>query len=219
MPKLTDAQLVVLSAAAAREDGAAICPDRMNKTAAAKVVASLVSRKLMQEVEATSGMPVWREDEDHRPIALIITRQGLKVIGVDEEGAAAEQGEAGGDGRNHQAAPRCDHESVEAAAPTTAETLSNQDADDALSAKEPCGAKVSLPLGAPRAGSKQALVVEMLSREGGATIDALAEATGWLSHTTRAALTGLRKRGLAVARERREGQPSVYRIEAVSQDA
>ena len=35
----------------------------------------------------------------------------------------------------------------------------------------------------------------LLSRAEGATILALTEATGWLPHTTRAAITGVRKRG------------------------
>jgi hypothetical protein len=38
------------------------------------------------------------------------------------------------------------------------------------------------------------------------------EATGWLPHTTRAALTGLRKRGYVIARERIDGGDFVYRI-------
>jgi len=38
----------------------------------------------------------------------------------------------------------------------------------------------------------------MLSRKSGATLEALVDATGWLPHTTRAALTGLRKRGYTV---------------------
>jgi hypothetical protein len=57
----------------------------------------------------------------------------------------------------------------------------------------------------PRAGTKQALVVDMLSKEQGATIDSLAKATGWLPHTTRAALTGLRKKGFGVERFSIEG--------------
>ena len=36
--------------------------------------------------------------------------------------------------------------------------------------------------------------------------------TGWLPHTTRAALTGLRKRGYAVRREKLEGGSSVFRV-------
>ncbi len=65
---------------------------------------------------------------------------------------------------------------------------------------------------APRPGSKQALVVEMLRKDDGASLDALVNATGWLPHTTRAALTGLRKRGYSVERVRDESKGSLYRI-------
>ena len=85
MAKLTDAQLIVLSKAAEREDGAAALPDRINKAAAAKVAASLVVRKLMREVRARNGMPVWRIDEDGRCISLVITRAGRDAIGVTDE--------------------------------------------------------------------------------------------------------------------------------------
>jgi hypothetical protein len=64
----------------------------------------------------------------------------------------------------------------------------------------------------PRDGSKLALVIEHLQRADGATIIDLTQATGWLPHTTRAALTGLRKRGYAVIRERIGARDSVYRI-------
>jgi uncharacterized protein DUF3489 len=69
---------------------------------------------------------------------------------------------------------------------------------------------------APRDGSKLALVIELLERADGATIPNLTEATGWLPHTTRAALTGLRKRGYAVIRERIGAGDSVYRISDVT---
>ncbi len=64
----------------------------------------------------------------------------------------------------------------------------------------------------PRAGSKLALVIEHLQRADGATLVDLSQATGWLPHTARAALTGLRKRGYAVIRERIGAGGSVYRI-------
>ena len=51
----------------------------------------------------------------------------------------------------------------------------------------------------------------MLERPGGAPLAELAERTGWLPHTTRAALTGLRKKGHIIAKEGREGI-TVYRI-------
>ena len=54
----------------------------------------------------------------------------------------------------------------------------------------------------PPAGSKLAKVIAMLGAKAGTTIDALVKATDWLPHTTRAALTGLRKRGYAIAKER-----------------
>ena len=63
-----------------------------------------------------------------------------------------------------------------------------------------------------RKNSKQALVVRMLSAKSAATLDALIEATGWLPHTTRAALTGLRKRGFSIERSRTDGEASIYRI-------
>jgi hypothetical protein len=65
---------------------------------------------------------------------------------------------------------------------------------------------------APRDGSKLALVIELLRRADGATIPDLTEATGWLPHTARATLTGLRKRGYAVIRERISAGDSVYRL-------
>lgn len=53
-----------------------------------------------------------------------------------------------------------------------------------------------------RAGTKQALLVEMLERTEGASIQEIVDATGWLPHTTRAALTGLKKRGFEVTSEK-----------------
>jgi hypothetical protein len=189
MAKLTDTQLIVLSTAAAREDGLAAAPARMNKAAAAKVGSSLVARKLMREVRAKPGMPVWREDEDGRGVSLMVTRAGRDAIGVGDESAARSE------------AAQAQAKQKKSPAKATADS------------KEPIrtGMASSVAL-SPRDGSKQALVIGMLSAKRGATIDALVDATGWLPHTTRAALTGLRKRGFAIERSRAEGETSVYRI-------
>ena len=87
-------------------------------------------------------------------------------------------------------------------------------ADDRPGDQGKCEAaeKQPTPAAGPRAGSKQALVVAMLSSGEGASLDALVDATGWLPHTTRAALTGLRKRGFEIARERHATKGSLYRI-------
>ncbi len=75
MPKLTDSQSMVLSKAAAREDGVAVVPRGMNKAAAAKVGSSLVARKLVREIRSKPGMSIWRE-ENGRNVSLVITRAG-----------------------------------------------------------------------------------------------------------------------------------------------
>lgn len=51
----------------------------------------------------------------------------------------------------------------------------------------------------------------MLLRSGGTTIDELVKATQWLPHTTRAVLSGLRKRGYQLDRQRQDGVTR-YRI-------
>ena len=66
---------------------------------------------------------------------------------------------------------------------------------------------------APREGSKLAAVVGLLQRERGATLAELIAATHWLPHTTRAALTGLRRRGYEVAlRKAKDERASAYLI-------
>ena len=61
--------------------------------------------------------------------------------------------------------------------------------------------------------SKSAAVVNLLQRDGGATLPELIGATGWLPHTTRAALTGLRKKGHAIERTKRD-DATCYHIPA-----
>jgi hypothetical protein len=65
----------------------------------------------------------------------------------------------------------------------------------------------------PREGSRKAHVLSLLSRPQGATIDDLLSATGWLPHTTRAALTGLRKEGYEFAKSKNAEGETVYRTE------
>jgi Protein of unknown function (DUF3489) len=180
MAKLTDTQLIVLSNAAARDDGIAVVPNKMNKAAASKVAASLVARKLMREVRSKPGMPVWREDEDDRSISLMIMRAGRDAIGVDDEAAEKSPPASKKDSGSRRSA-----------------------------AKEPFGIVTTV---APRAGTKQAQVIQMLSAKTGATLEALVDATGWLPHTTRAALTALRKRGFSIERSRDGNDTSIYRI-------
>jgi uncharacterized protein DUF3489 len=190
MAKLTDTQLIILAAAAVRDDGVAVVAAKMNRAAASKVGASLVTRKLMREVRSKPGMPVWRQGEDGRPVSLIITRAGRDAIGVDEDEPAEAQ-----------------RPSNEPMRETEAPTVEKRSRDGSGEKESTDGGAAS-----PRAGTKQALVIAMLCAKGGVTLDAIVDATGWLPHTTRAALTGLRKRGFAIERTREEGSDSIYRI-------
>lgn len=58
---------------------------------------------------------------------------------------------------------------------------------------------------APHPGSKIGKVIALLKRKPGATIEELAKATGWQPHSTRAALTGLKKKGHTIEKSKRHG--------------
>ncbi|WP_019903530.1 DUF3489 domain-containing protein [Methylobacterium sp. 77] len=63
-----------------------------------------------------------------------------------------------------------------------------------------------------RSGTKQALIIAMLQRDEGATVADLMAATSWLAHSTRAALTGLRKRGMTLTKGCDAEGRTVYRL-------
>lgn len=67
-------------------------------------------------------------------------------------------------------------------------------------------------INAPRAGTKQAKLVGMLSRKSGVTLAKASETLGWQPHTTRATMTGLKKRGYVIERLVREAKDSLYLI-------
>ena len=66
---------------------------------------------------------------------------------------------------------------------------------------------------AGKATSKTVMVIGLLARPDGATLPELIAATGWLPHSARAALTGIRKKGHEIARSKRDGA-TCYRIAA-----
>ena len=61
------------------------------------------------------------------------------------------------------------------------------------------------PAQKPKAPSKQQQLAALVVRDEGATLDQMIEVTGWLSHTTRAALTGLRKKGYSISSDKVDG--------------
>jgi hypothetical protein len=183
--KLTDAQLVMMSAAAQRKDRCLSAPATIKGAALSKVSVKLAKLGLAREIEAKPGAPTCR-DGAGQGYALKLTAAGLKAIAIDEGSPdAIEPGEG-----------------------------PQPEGKNGASLDE--GGQPAARMAAPRGGSKLALVIEHLQRADGATLVDLTHATGWLPHTTRAALTGLRKRGYAVIRERIGAGDSVYRISDAS---
>ena len=192
MTKLSDTQLVILSAAAQREDRNVLpLPGSLRGGAAAKVVGALLKRGLIAETATDSRTKadaalnrIWRNDEDGNAILLHITDAGLAAIGIEPENGDS--------------------------APTGADEAPNAEA----SQDAPAEADPAPKARTPRTGTKQAKLIEMLRAEGGATIDEIVAATGWQPHTVRGAFSGALKKklGLEVTSEKVEGRGRVYSL-------
>lgn len=64
----------------------------------------------------------------------------------------------------------------------------------------------------PRAGSKLAILVGLLERDGGATIKEMSAATGWQGNSVRGVLSGMlgKKLGLVIVSEKIAERGRVY---------
>jgi hypothetical protein len=187
--KLTDTQIVMLSAAAQRDDRCLVAPRNLKGGAAQKVAAKLIDAGLAKEIKAKPEAPAWRQDEQTgQSFALKLTAAGVRAT-ADATGLALDE-------TSERTDPRLQ-------VTTTSSRIVDATAD----------VPASVPsLSAPRGGTKLARVLELLQRDCGATLEELIAATDWLPHTTRAALTGLRKRGCSVTIDRsNKERGSTYR--------
>lgn len=176
-PAPTDTQLVLLSAAAQRDDLRIILPERLRGGAAQKVLTTLASKGLIEGMAVVSEPRPLHETHEPGTTEFQISQHGLASLGLAEpQEAASDENSGGGEA---------------AAAAHSAEPAAHS---------------------APRSGTKLASVIALLERTEGASIDELTGATAWLPHTTRAALTGLRKRGMMPVRSKREDGTTVYRL-------
>jgi hypothetical protein len=188
MTKLSDTQLVVLSAACQRPNRLVLpLPDRLKGGAPAKVIAGLAAKGLVQEVDAKRGDPVWRDTGDGHGVTLVATEAAFRALGIEAEEAPG--------------------------APDTAEEPSTATTDATTTEAAP-GAPAGAPVRKTRAGSKQAQLVAMLRRRKGASIEEIVAAFGWQKHTVRGAIAGALKKklGLDVTSEKIDGRGRVYRI-------
>lgn len=71
--------------------------------------------------------------------------------------------------------------------------------------RRPAETKVDTAAPAEKTATKRDQLAALLVRDEGATIDQMCTVTGWLPHTVRAALTGLKKRGYAIDSDKVEG--------------
>jgi DNA-binding MarR family transcriptional regulator len=67
----------------------------------------------------------------------------------------------------------------------------------------------------PPATTKRAQLIGLLERPEGATVAEIGQRLGWLPHTVRAAITGLRKAGREVTRSKDADDRSVYRLVSI----
>jgi hypothetical protein len=187
--KLTDTQIVMLSAAAQRDDRCLLAPQNLKGSATQKLATKLIGAGLAKEIKAKPGAPVWRRDEQGgQSYALKLMAAGTRAT-ADATGLALDETSEGTDPRVQVTTTGSEVVEATADVPAAAPSLS-----------------------APRGGTKLARVLELLQRDCGATLAELTAATDWLPHTTRAALTGLRKRGCAVTIDRHDkGRGSTYR--------
>ncbi len=190
MPKLTDTQLVILSAAAQRKGGAVLPLPKSLRTkgaAVTKTLDGLRKKGLLEEKPASREAAAWRQGKDGRRMMLVITKAGLGALDGEPARASGKQ-------------------------PTPSKARTKKPRTVQKPATPKSNSRQSLP--AVRPGTKQALLIDLLKRKTGASIDEIVEATGWQAHSVRGAISGALKKklGLAVSSEKTDGRGRVYRI-------
>jgi hypothetical protein len=200
MPKLTDTQLIILSTAAQRADGAALPLPKSLKLqggAANHVLKSLLNKGLLTEQPSVNNAAAWRESKDGQRLMLAIADAGCTAIGVPADAQSEPTATITSRGSKRSAGRR-----------------SKSSKSKGASAPKSKAKKVSPAALRPR--SKQALLVELLRRKEGATIAEAVKATGWQPHSVRGAISGTLKKklGLAVTSDKVESRGRVYRVAA-----
>jgi hypothetical protein len=209
--KLTDTQLVILSAASQRADRAVLpLALAIDEAESAKILRLLLKKNLITEAVAeggADGLMVHRTDKHGTRYGLVISNRGLAVLGVEPEAPAHEDrsiADAGGDADSTAERPvQKGRHGANARAAKPASTGRRRSAPVTENARR-----------APRPGTKQAKLIAMLRRPDGATVAQIAKATGWQHHTVRGAIAGALKKklGMRITTGKNDAGARVYRI-------
>lgn len=189
---LTVAQLLILTTAAQRPDRMVLpLPPTIRARGGAQrsLLGALLKMDLVAEVLVDDASVASRTDPAGQHHGLRITAAGLAAAGAPA--TAAETTGAGAD--NQEAAASTD--------------------DDVTVADEPAAEHGSQEAPQRRPTGKLGEVLQAISADTGATLAEITTMTGWLPHTARAAVTGLRKRGYDVALIQ-QGERKAYRLTA-----
>ena len=216
MTKLSDTQAGILSAASQRDGGAVLpLPEslRIKGGAVAKVLSCLKAKGLIEHQGAPCG-------DDPPPLR--ITRAGIQAIGVETKDDPSEGATPANTGAMSTDAAVQGIDAAQATETDSAATRAK--AGKAAKCKAKATKATSDDKPTPRAGTKQAKLIELLRRPEGATVEQIAAATGWQHHTIRGAISGALKKKLSLnveATRTREvgpnktgakGSATVYRI-------
>ena len=196
--KLTDAQRVILAAAAARESGLVLPTPKSlgnNRGTLAVILKSLLTRQLVIERPILPDEELWRDTAELGRTTLVISTEGLKAIGIDPIEHVV-------------------HES-------NSDLLVDETRETALTGRlggsaEPVETVISTGAvsSLPKEGTKLGALITALRKPEGASIAELMQATGWQAHSVRGAMSGnlKKKLSLEVTSEVIENRGRVYRI-------
>jgi hypothetical protein len=199
MPRLTDTQRIVLAAAANRNDGLILPLPRklrLDREAADSIVNDLLKKKVVAERPAAGPAAIWRESDAGHPLTLVITSAGLRATAAEPDktptGDDAKRAAKSRIGKPSSSKPR---------RPPVRKS-------GARKAKKGDTAAAS-----PRAGSKQAKLLDLLRHDKGASTAEMVKATGWQAHSIRGVISGVLKKKLGLSiTSTREERGRVYRI-------
>jgi hypothetical protein len=166
--KLTETQLLMLSAAAQRTDRYLVPAPNLKVPAAQKIASKLIGAGLVREIRARAGAPVWRRDDDAGlSYALRLTAAGANAIAIKVDSEPEHVGDDG-DTLENVALARSASEELSASPPSSA------------------GENGTAPRRSfsPRGETKLAQVVELLQQDRGASIAELIVVTAGSTHDT-----------------------------------